>query len=139
MRFAREAAAHLGRGGAIVLVVGGAGKSPAPANVVNALSNAALLAFTQAFAEDLAPQGVRVVAVNPGPVATPVMERYVAVRAAQEGISHEEAPARHAAEQPLGRIPTPEDVAALVAYLASDAASLISGTSVDFGGRGRAL
>ncbi len=139
VRFAREAAAHLPRGGAIVLVVGGAGKNPAPPNVVNALSNAALLAFTTAFAEDLAPQGVRVVAVNPGPVATPVLDRYLAVRAEREGISREEALERHAREQPLGRIPTPEEVAELVTFLASDAARLISGTSVDFGGRGRAL
>jgi NAD(P)-dependent dehydrogenase (short-subunit alcohol dehydrogenase family) len=139
VRFAREAAEHLPAGGAIVLVVGGAGKHPNPTNVVNALSNAALLAFTQAFAEDLAPRGVRVVAVNPGPVATPVLDRYLAVRVEREGISREEALERHRREQPLGRIPTPEDVADLVAFLASDAAGLISGTSVDFGGRGRAL
>ena len=96
-------------------------------------------ALATAFAEDLAPQGVRVVAVNPGPVQTPVLDRYLAVRAEREGISREEALERHAREQPLGLIPTPEEVAELVTFLASDAAHLISGTSVDFGGRGRAL
>ena len=139
MRFAREAAAHLPEGGAIVLVVGGAGKNPNAGNVVNALSNAALLAFTQAFAEDVAPQGIRVVAVNPGPVLTPAFERAVAGTVQREGISREEAVERVRRGQPLGRIPRPEDVAELVTYLASDAAELISGTSVDFGGRGRAL
>src|SRR5262249_1862866 len=55
VRFAREAAAHLPRGGVIVLIAGGAGKQPQPTNIVNALSNAGILAFTTAFATALAP------------------------------------------------------------------------------------
>lgn len=139
VRFARETAPHLPRGGAIVLVVGGAGKHPAAQNVVNGLSNAALLSFTTAFAEEMAPRGVRVVAVNPGPVATPVLDRIVASLAAHNNLSLDEARARLEGQQPLGRVPTAEEVAELVTWLASDAARLISGTSVDFGGRGRAL
>jgi NAD(P)-dependent dehydrogenase (short-subunit alcohol dehydrogenase family) len=106
---------------------------------VNALSNAGILAFTQAFAEDLAPEGIRVVAVNPGNVATPVLERLLAARMEREGISREEALERTRQQQPLGRITQPEEVADLIAYLASDAAGLLSGTSLDVGGRGRAL
>jgi NAD(P)-dependent dehydrogenase (short-subunit alcohol dehydrogenase family) len=139
VRTAREASAHMRRGGVIVLVGGGAGKNPAAGTVVNALSNAAVLAFTQAFADDLAPEGIRVVAVNPLSVATPVMERLLTARMQREGIDREEAFARLEKGMPLGRVAKPEEVAELIAYLASDAAALISGTSVDFGGRGRAL
>jgi NAD(P)-dependent dehydrogenase (short-subunit alcohol dehydrogenase family) len=139
VRFAREVVAHMGRGGAIVLVGGAAGKSPAAATVVNAISNAAVLAFTQAFAEDLAPEGIRVVAVNPLSVATPVMERLLRGRMQRESVDREEAFARLQRGMPFGRVTQPEEVAELVAYLASDAAALISGTSIDLGGRGRAL
>jgi 3-oxoacyl-[acyl-carrier protein] reductase len=139
VRFAREAAAHLPRGGAIVLVAGGAGKNPGAGAAVNALSNAALLAFTQAFAELLAPEGIRVVAVNPGYVATPVLDRMVALTMEREGVGHDEALDRLRRQQPLRGIPEPEQVADLIAFLASDAAGWISGTSIDFGGRGRAL
>ena len=75
--------------------------------MVNALSNAALLAFTQAFAEDLAPRGVRVVAVNPGPVATQVLDRYLAVRSEREGISPEEAWSDTAASSRSAASPSP--------------------------------
>src|SRR5262249_52827514 len=122
-----------------VLIVGGAGKQPAPTNVVNALSNAALLAFTTAFAEALAPDGIRVVALNPGPTNTAVLDRLVTVGMERDGLQRPAALERLRKDTPQGRIPEPEDIAELVAFLASDAAGWISGTSIDFGGRGRAL
>jgi NAD(P)-dependent dehydrogenase (short-subunit alcohol dehydrogenase family) len=139
VRFAREAAPRMGRGGVMVFIAGGAGKQPQPASVVNALSNAGILAFTQAFAAALAPEGIRVVAVNPGSVATPVLERQIAVVMAEEGLDREAALAAIRRRQPLGRIAEPEEIADLVAYLASDAAALLTGTSLDVGGAGRAL
>jgi 3-oxoacyl-[acyl-carrier protein] reductase len=139
VRFAREASAHLPRGGAIVLIAGGAGKQPAPTNVVNALSNAGILAFTQAFATALAPEGIRVVAVNPSSVATPVLDRQVATLMADQGLDRAAALEVLRARQPSGHIPEPEEIADLVAYLASERAALITGTSVDVGGIGRAL
>jgi NAD(P)-dependent dehydrogenase (short-subunit alcohol dehydrogenase family) len=139
VRFAREASAHMRRGGVIVLVAGGAGKQPAPSNVVNALSNAGVLAFTQAFAAALAPDGIRVVAVNPSSTNTPVLERQLAMMMKEQGLDRDTALAQLQRRQPLGRIAEPEDLAELVAYLASDAAGLLSGTSVDVGGMGRAL
>lgn len=139
VRFARDAAPHMRRGGVMVLIVGGAGKQPAPTNVVNALSNAALLAFTTAFADALAADGIRVVAVNPGPTNTAVLDRLVTVVMERDGLERPAALERLRKETPQGRIPEPEDIAELVAFLASDAASWISGTSIDFGGRGRAL
>jgi NAD(P)-dependent dehydrogenase (short-subunit alcohol dehydrogenase family) len=139
VRFAREASAHMRRGSVIVLIAGGAGKQPVPANVVNALSNAGILAFTQAFAAALAPNGIRVVAVNPGSVATPVLDRQAAALMADQGVDRETALEQIRRRQPLGRVSEPEEIADLIAYLASDSARLITGTSIDVGGTGRAL
>jgi NAD(P)-dependent dehydrogenase (short-subunit alcohol dehydrogenase family) len=80
-----------------------------------------------------------VVAVNPGTVATPVLDRQLAALMEREGIGRDEALERVRGQQPLGRITQPDDVADVIAFLASDAAGLISGTAVDLGGRGRAL
>jgi 3-oxoacyl-[acyl-carrier protein] reductase len=139
VRFAREASTHLPRGGVIVLVAGGAGKQPLPTSIVNALSNAGLLAFTQAFATALAPEGIRVVAVNPASVNTPVLERQIATVMQDQGVDREAALELIRRRQPLGRITEPEEIADLIAFLASDRAALISGTSWDVGGLGRAL
>lgn len=139
VRFAREAAAHLPRGGAIVLVVGGAGKFPTGQGVVGAVVNAGLLAFTQGFAEALAPQGIRVVALNPGIVDTALFDRQAAALAEWESLSHEEALRRVRPANPLGGLHQPEQVAEVVAFLVSDAAARITSTSIDMGGRGRAL
>jgi NAD(P)-dependent dehydrogenase (short-subunit alcohol dehydrogenase family) len=123
----------------MVLIAGGAGKQPAPNNAVNALSNAGILAFTQAFATALAPDGIRVVAINPSSTNTPVLERQLAMMMEEQGVDRDTALDQLRRRQPLGRIAEPEDLAELVAYLASDAAGLLSGTSVDVGGMGRAL
>jgi NAD(P)-dependent dehydrogenase (short-subunit alcohol dehydrogenase family) len=139
VRFAREASAHLPRGGAMVLIAGGAGKQPAPTSIVNALSNAGILAFTQAFAIALAPQGVRVLAVNPSSTNTPVLERQLATIMEDQGLDRDAALEVIRGRQPSGHIAEPEEIADLVAYLASDRAALLTGTSVDVGGIGRAL
>jgi 3-oxoacyl-[acyl-carrier protein] reductase len=139
VRCAREASAHLPRGGTIVLIAGGAGKQPAPTNVVNALSNAGILAFTQAFATALAPQGIRVVAVNPSSTNTPVLERQIATIMTEQGLDHAAAREQIRRGQPSGRIAEAEDIADVVAFLVSERAGLLTGTSVDVGGIGRAL
>src|SRR5205085_1042143 len=112
-----EASAHLPRGGVMVLIAGGAGKQPAPTNVVNALSNAGLLAFTTAFATALGPEGIRVLAVNPSMTATPVLERQVAALMAEQGADRETVLEQLRRRQPSGRIAEPEEIADAVAYL----------------------
>jgi 2-keto-3-deoxy-L-fuconate dehydrogenase len=83
-------------------------------------SKGAVVALTRALAVDHVSDGVRVNAVCPGTVDTPWVRRLVE----EAGESLDELTAR----QPLGRLGTPEEVAGAVAYLASDAASFVTGS-----------
>jgi len=126
--------------GAIVNVASVAGKLRSlGSTVAYSASKGGVIAFTRHLAAMLAPEGIRVLAVNPGIVNTPVLDRQVATLMAAEGLDQEAALEQLRRRQPRGRFTEPEEIAALVAYLASDSAALLSGTSVDAGGQGRAL
>ncbi|XP_046567452.1 3-oxoacyl-[acyl-carrier-protein] reductase FabG-like isoform X1 [Haliotis rubra] len=90
------------------------------------VSKAALDMFTQCLALELAPKKVRVNSVNPGTVATPIFGREGSVLHGKDDeikkFLEEQANAT-----PLGRLGTPQDVAGAIGYLASDAASYVTG------------
>ncbi|MFD0537551.1 SDR family oxidoreductase [Actinomadura luteofluorescens] len=75
-----------------------------------------VIALAKSLGLELAPLGIAVNAVAPGAIDTPLLE----VDAAAAGVSAEEIRARYAAQAPLGRIATPEEVAAAVAFLADE-------------------
>ncbi len=83
----------------------------------------AITLFTRALALELAPKGVRVNAVAPGDIATPMVEAQLAA----SSLPRKEALREMAAVYPLGRIGRPEEVAALITYLASEKAAFITG------------
>lgn len=118
------------RAGRIVAVVGNGGKQPNKRMLPGAAANAACLAVVRGLAEELAPSGVQVNAVNPGPTRTDRWNTLIGGLAA----SSDRPPADIEAEQfagiPLGRINTAQDVAKIIAFLASDASGTITGTSV---------
>lgn len=93
-------------------------------------SKGALNLFTKALSLELAPHGVRVNCVCPGDVATPLLDRQIVA---------EPDPERYRREMtgmyPLGRIATADEVAAVIVFLASDAAAFVTGAawSVDGG------
>jgi NAD(P)-dependent dehydrogenase (short-subunit alcohol dehydrogenase family) len=135
VRFSRACLPMLTRpGGVIVNVVGGSGKRPSARSAVNSVVNAGLLAFTDLLAADVAPQQIRVVAVNPGLTETPLFDRIVTDRARLQGTSEAEVREQMRASAPLGRLGRPEDTARTVAFLASPLAETISGTALDLGG-----
>jgi NAD(P)-dependent dehydrogenase (short-subunit alcohol dehydrogenase family) len=123
---AREAALRMSRGGAIVNIASGAGMRAAPNTGAYAASKAALLNLTQTLAAELAPAGIRVNAVSPGMVPTESFYRVLQFTEADL--------AQLATTVPLGRMGTPEDMAAAVLYLASPAAGWVTGQNILVGG-----
>ncbi|MEY8842743.1 SDR family NAD(P)-dependent oxidoreductase, partial [Cribrihabitans sp. XS_ASV171] len=89
-----------------------------PGLTAYAASKGALAQFTRALAHDLAPHGVRVNAILPGVIDTPMTE---ATRANPDAI------ARFMAHTPMGRTGRPEELAGPVIFLASEAASYVTG------------
>jgi len=86
-------------------------------------TKAGLLGMTRAMAIDHGPEGIRVNAICPGYIDTPLMEKWL------DSVPDREATVREVLKvHPVGRIGTPRDVAHAALFLASDAASFISGT-----------
>lgn len=83
----------------------------------------AITLFTRALALELASKGVRVNAVAPGDIATPMVEAQLAA----SQLPRKEALREMASVYPMGRIGNPEEVAALITYLASEKAAFITG------------
>ncbi len=84
-------------------------------------SKAGLLGLTRAACAQLGPEGIRVNAVCPGAVDTPLLAPLLAMPGAKDNLE---------AHTPLGRLARPEDVAAVVRFLLSDEAAYVTGTSV---------
>ena len=110
--------------GTIVNVSSGAGLRGMKANPGYVAAKAGVAAFTRALAIDHGPKGVRVNAVAPGPIRTPLMDR---------NRSPEEIVAMGSLAL-LGRIGQPEEIAATILWLASDASSYLVGQTLEVDG-----
>lgn len=131
-RMCAAALRHMGDrgGGRIVNILGNDAVQPAYWKVAGAAANAAGLNLTLALAQQFGPLGVRINAVNPGPVATDRLDRLVAAYATRMGITEEEAIDLYLQSIPLRRIPSAEEVASVVTFLVSDAASFVHGAVI---------
>jgi 3-oxoacyl-[acyl-carrier protein] reductase len=123
--------------GAIVLVVGNDGLKPSFWEMTAGAANAADLNFASSIADQYGPRGVRVNTVNPGPVDTDRWDTLEKAFARDMGVDQAEARRRAEASIPFGRITQPQEVAALVAFLASDVAASIHGAHVPIDGAQR--
>jgi len=118
-----------GKGGSIINMSSSVSSlKAAPNRFVYATSKAGVIGLTKAVAIDFIGKGIRCNAICPGTVATPSLDERIA---AQGGKTGGTAAARQAfvARQPLGRLGTAEEVAALAVYLASDESSFTTGTT----------
>ena len=124
------------RWGRIINVIGRSGHQPRPWYLVGGAANAALLNFTKALADELAPDNVLVNGINPGPVQTPRWDDHIA-QGAKTNVAEEDAVlAQMIASVPLGRVGTPEEVSGMVAFLCSERASFITGALINIDGGG---
>ncbi len=90
----------------------------------------AIIGFTQSLAKELGPAGIRVNAILPGIVKGPRMEGVIRARAEQTGVSYEEMEAQYLQRVSLRKMVTPDDVAAAVMFLCTEAGWNISGQSL---------
>lgn len=106
------------------------GKNPGPNHAVYCATKAALAALTQCMGIDHAHQGIRVNAVCPNEVNTPMLRSGFALR----GFDPDTAVAELGRSVPLGRVAEPDDIADVVLFLASDASRYICGALVEVNG-----
>jgi 2-keto-3-deoxy-L-fuconate dehydrogenase len=116
----------INKGGGVIINMASVASSVkgVPNRFIYGTSKAAVIGITKAIAADFVSQGIRCNAICPGTVETPSLnERMVA-----QGGDLEKVRSDFVARQPMGRIGTPEEIANLAVYLASDESSYTTGT-----------
>lgn len=117
--------------GRIINIASTAGKQGVVLGAPYSASKHGVVGFTKALGNELAPTGITVNAVCPGYVETPMAERVRQGYAAAYDTTEDAILAKFQAKIPLGRYSTPEEVAGLVNYLASDTAASITAQAVN--------
>jgi NAD(P)-dependent dehydrogenase (short-subunit alcohol dehydrogenase family) len=125
--------------GAIVNIVGSGGKVANPVHLPGGAANAALMLATAGLAAAFGPKGIRINAINPGATLTSRVQEGLAVEAKMTGLTEAELLKRSEARIPLGRLGTPEEVARVALFLASDQASYVTGAIVPMDGGANAV
>ncbi|GAA5217925.1 3-oxoacyl-ACP reductase FabG [Streptomyces thinghirensis] len=117
--------------GRIINIASTAGKQGVVLGAPYSASKHGVVGFTKALGNELAPTGITVNAVCPGYVETPMAQRVRQGYAAAYNASEEAILEKFQAKIPLGRYSTPEEVAGLVGYLASDTAASITSQALN--------
>jgi NAD(P)-dependent dehydrogenase (short-subunit alcohol dehydrogenase family) len=119
--------------GVVVNVIGAAGEQFDPNYIVGSAGNASLMAFTRALGRAAPADGMRVVGINPGPVATDRLIMLLRARAQQQ-LGDAERWSELTKGMPFGRPAHPEEIANAVAFLASPCSGYTSGTILTING-----
>ena len=125
---AKAAAPHIPEGGSIIFTASTAASMGMAGTSIYSATKAAVRSFARSLGAELAPRGVRVNAVSPGPIETPIFGK--------SGLSAEEIEGFKSgitSQVPLGRIGWPEEIAATVLFLAAEG-SFVTGEEIIAGG-----
>ena len=125
--------------GVIVNIIGMGGKFASPIHLPGGAANAALMLATTGLAVAYGPSGVRINAINPGGTLTGRVQEGLAVEAKMTGTPEADLLALQEAKIPLRRLGTPEEVAQVALFLASDASSYVTGAIVPMDGGATAV
>ena len=118
------------RNGSIINVASGASSIKAAANrFVYGATKAAVIGLTKSVALDFIRDGVRCNAICPGTVESPSLRERMTALSAQSGQSYEQVEAMFVGRQPMGRLGTAEEIAAMAVYFASDESRFTTGTA----------
>ena len=136
VRACREVVPHMRRGGwgRIVNVIGHRGRQPDAQAMPAGVANAGLINFTKALADEVVRDGILVNGVSPCPMETRRLDYMVRAKMQMTGVSEKEAREEFLRDIPIGRFARPEEIAPLIAFLASGRNSYISGTTIAIDG-----
>jgi 3-oxoacyl-[acyl-carrier protein] reductase len=135
--FARR---HMGRGSAMLFLTGPVARQPAPMLVLSGVMRGGVSFLAKALSDEWAPDGIRVNHLIPGRILTDRVTQLEEATARRRNITVEETRAADEAAIPLHRSGTPEELAAAAVFLLSDAASYITGATLQVdGGMVRAI
>ena len=118
-----------GRGAIVNMASVASSLKGVPNRFIYSASKAAVIGMTRSVATDYVTKGIRANCLCPGTVETPSLDERIAANAAAAG-SIDAARAAFVARQPMGRLGTPEEIAALAVYLSSDEAQFITGQAI---------
>lgn len=130
----RAAAPHIPNGGRVVMISSVLGKFGVPGYTAYCTAKTGLIGFTRALALELAPRKITVNAVCPGWTDTEMASAGMRDIAKDLGITVEEFRQQAMSRVPLGEMVAPEEVATLVAFLASEAGRMITGQAISICG-----
>lgn len=126
-------------GGSVVNMSSAAGRHGYAFRTPYSAAKFGVIGFTQSLAKELGPSNIRVNAILPGIVQGPRMEGVIRARAGQLGIAYDAMEKEYLSRVSLRRMVSPDDVAAMTAFLLSDAGRNISGQSLGVDGNVEAL
>jgi NAD(P)-dependent dehydrogenase (short-subunit alcohol dehydrogenase family) len=134
LRCAREAAPHMAaQGWGRIINISGL-NARLGGSIIGAIRNVGVAALTKTLADELGPSGINVTVVHPGLTRTEKTPGVIAARAAAMGVSEAETETRMASNTLIGRIIDAEEVAYVVAFLASPKSVAITGDAIACGG-----
>lgn len=132
--FMQQAAGRVMERGSVVNFASTAARVPRPISSHYAASKAAVVSASRSAATAWGPRGIRVNAVCPGVIETPMIDGILVEQAERAGVTEAELFSQWCSMSPMGRLGRPSEVAELVMFLLSDAASYITGESIGVNG-----